>query len=286
MKKIALIGNGYWGSKILKYLPEFFDVKYVVGRDVDLEKILEDIEIEAVVIATPINTHYELAGRSIEYKKYVYVEKPVALTEKEVLILDELAYKKKVKIACEYTQTFSKSVMKMISIFGWLGKPNFIEMSTKHLGKFLPYDVFWLLASHHLSILDMFTDIDNMNYSFDEQIFTNCICTTGSIKFEGEHFNGILNVNLNCPIKENYIRAYGNNYTLILDFVNKPSLTLTGYDGSKLNDTDLTTIVGTHDEDEGNNLRYSMQYFRDFIEGKAKSNMDTAIKITRILERR
>jgi predicted dehydrogenase len=61
MKSVALIGNGYWGDKIRGYIPEYFNLKYIADSKFNLKDIWEDEEISGVIIATPIDTHYEIA---------------------------------------------------------------------------------------------------------------------------------------------------------------------------------------------------------------------------------
>ena len=294
--KIALIGCGYWGSKIQEYIPEFFNLKYIADSEFNKNIIWNDKEVEAVIIATPINTHYDLTKEALLHDKHVLVEKPITMNSKEARELVELANQKNLKLAVEYTQTFSPAIIKAANIVNSntlkIGKLQYIEMSTKHLGRFLDYDVFWLLASHHLSILSMFVDIlsKDMSFRFRNIMFNEDLCTTGSILFENikEDFKGKIDVSLNFPGKEMLINLYGDKGTLKYNPLADKSLELTLYN-KKMGALpsgliEYFTTFGKYDE--YNNLKFSIQYFSDLIYGYELSNIEVAVKITDILENR
>ena len=80
------------------------------------------------------------------------------LSEAQQLKTKALAYG--VKVGVEYTQTFYMTMGLIKTALEGIGTVRHIEMATKHLGRFTGYNVYWLLASHHLSILDMFYRLD------------------------------------------------------------------------------------------------------------------------------
>jgi len=281
LKKIALFGKGYWGSRIKNYIPEFFNLKYIINSKFDKNIIWNDKEIEAVIITTPIETHYEVAKEALEHNKNVYIEKPITLREDEALELVEIAQKNKLKIGVEYTQQFSKSILKMIELLPKIGELEFLEISTKHLGRFLKFNVYWLLASHHLSVLDMIIDISKLDFKFEDHIYNNSICTSGSILFDC----GRIDVSTNYPGKEMYINLYGKNGTIKYNPLSTNTIEMTIYNKKyKALPKTLTEEFVTYSFDEKNNLRLSIKYFRDLLNGTEISNIDTAIKITKILE--
>ena len=104
MKKIniALIGYGYWGKRLCRYLKEEkgFNLKYVCTRNND--KIWADESIEAVVIATPIDTHYKIAKMALLMNKHVLCEKPLSLKVEEVLELKKIAEQKNLLLLVPY----------------------------------------------------------------------------------------------------------------------------------------------------------------------------------------
>jgi predicted dehydrogenase len=167
LMNLALIGYGYWGQKVIKYLPRLFDVKWTCTSKTDLGQVWPDIE--AVMIATPIDTHFDLALQAIHKGKHVFVEKPLAMNTANAVLLKAEAERMGVKLAVDYTQTFSKGIQKAVELVKESGGPRFIEMSTKNLGRFKPYSVYWLLASHWLSVLDMVVPLKNFSASGFEQ---------------------------------------------------------------------------------------------------------------------
>ena len=288
MKKIALIGNGYWGSKIRKYVGEYFELKYVANSKFDKTVIWKDDSVCGVIIATPIETHYDIAKEALIYGKHVLVEKPFTLKEKEAVHLKEIAKNNNVNVGVEYTQTFSKSINKMTSSIHEIGKMEFIEMSTKHLGRFMNHDVFWLLASHHLSILDMIVPIDKIRVIRVDCVNNRDICTTGTLNLYNCSVNknvGKIDVSLNYPAKDMHINIYGSIGTIKWNPDKIPTLEITTYNKTYMDLPEKLVLSKKQFKyDERDNLLYSMKYFNDLMDGKAESNIDTAIKITRILE--
>ena len=287
MKKnqIALIGKGYWGSKLERYIPEYFDLKYIIGKDFDKQKIWDNSEIDSVLIATPIETHYDLVKEALEHDKHVFVEKPITLKYNEGIELKDLAREKGKILAVEYTQTFSKSIKHACKIIKEIGELQYIELSVKHLGRFMNYNVYWLLASHQLSILDMFVDLNHLTFTVEDYMFYKGLCTMGSIIFENRYLKGVIDVSLNSPIKEMQATFYGTTGTIIYNPFDRHSLRLCLYDKkfAALSD-ELIKEERTYSFDEMNNLRYSIRYFNNVIAKKEVSNIESALKITRILE--
>ena len=282
MDKIALIGDGYWGSKIKKYIPEFFELKYIVDSKFDKNIIWQDEEIKAVIIATPIETHYEMIKKALNNGKHVFSEKPVTLFKDQSMELSDIAIKKGLFIGVDYVQTFSKSIKEAVNWVHNLGGVEYIEMSTKHLGRFLNPDVYWLLASHHLSILDMFIDIENICFEFQDHLYHNNLCTTGSIVFDC----GRIDVSTNFPGKEMLINFYCPKGTVKYR-PEEDGLHIVLYDKTyKVLPSKLTVREFVLKYDEKNNLRYAIKYFKNLIEGNVISNMNRSTKITGILERR
>src|SRR6267143_6553549 len=94
--RIALVGVGRWGRRLLPGLAERFDVHVACTRGnpesadwlrarapeiehtASLERVLDDDSVEAVVLATPIESHAEIASRVLAAGKHVFVEKPLA----------------------------------------------------------------------------------------------------------------------------------------------------------------------------------------------------------------
>lgn len=286
-KRIALIGYGYWGKKLFLYLMERFDVVCIFGRSLKKEGIftnkMEDVfanEIDAVVIATPIDTHYEIVKRALKMGKHVMCEKPLAMCSAEIKDLLELAKKEKLILTTDFTYTFSRGLNYIEKLIDKndIGKLVAMELSLKRVGRFLKFDVYWLLASHMLAVLDMFVLLDNLVFKKIEIIRKE----TGIILFDGQ-IKGQIFVSINYPHCDSKITFYGTRGTLIYNATELPTVSIIQYD-RKVNEL----IIGKKEVqyDESNNLRYAVNYFANMLEvGEIqRENLERAFRVTNILE--
>jgi len=172
---IGVIGYGYWGPNIVR---NFFSaancsVKAVAdGRPERLavlakvfpsingvktaEEIINDKEIDAVVVATPVFTHFTLAKKALENGKHVLIEKPMTSTVAEAEELIELAAQKGLTMMADHTFLYTGAVQKMKELIdtGTVGTPRYFDSSRINLGLFQPdVNVLWDLAPHDISIL-------------------------------------------------------------------------------------------------------------------------------------
>src|ERR671923_2344577 len=102
MVSVGLAGLGYWGPNLLRVLSGMSDVRVAWMCDLDLERLghferlypsvqattnfedlLEDPRLDAVLIATPVFTHFDLASRSLAAGKHTFVEKPLAASSED-----------------------------------------------------------------------------------------------------------------------------------------------------------------------------------------------------------
>lgn len=172
---VGVIGYGYWGPNIVR---NFFattgcTVKAVAdGRPERLavlakifptiqgvasaDDILNDTSIDAVVIATPVFTHFELAKRAMLKGKHVLIEKPMTSTVAEADELINLAAQKGLTLMADHTFLYTGAVQKMKELIDSkaIGTPQYFDSSRINLGLFQPdVNVIWDLAPHDLSIL-------------------------------------------------------------------------------------------------------------------------------------
>lgn len=280
---IAIIGHGYWGSKLLKYVPEYFYVKYVADSKFDKSMIWNDRETRSVIVATPIDTHYSIVKDALLHGKNVLCEKPLALKTERCLELKELSEKQRVALLTEYTWTFSKGLMKAQDTD--IGTIKAIEMDIKHLGRFLRWDVYWLLASHMLSILDMFVPLATLEFKKIDFLKDRGLAETGMILFKGGEVTGRINISTNYTEKETKVVIYGTKGTIIYEPLVRNSLRISWYEKTEgLLAKDLLTEMRTYCFDEMNNLKYAIEYFCRAIRGNVETNINTAISITKIIE--
>jgi predicted dehydrogenase len=184
---VALVGYGYWGPNLLRnYMdlpgarmktvcdlrPEVLakaKARYpAVHTTTSFDEVLGDDEIDAVLIATPISTHYRLARAALLAEKHVFVEKPITASAAEACELVELASSAGLVLMVGHTFVFSPPVRKVKEIIasGHLGEVRFITSSRVNLGLHQKdVSVVWDLATHDLSILYYWLDETAVNIS-------------------------------------------------------------------------------------------------------------------------
>ncbi len=170
--RVGLIGLGYWGPNLLRVLSESPDAEVAWLCDLDperlarmatrspgsrttadVEEILADPDVDAVLLATPVFTHFELASRSLAAGKHTYVEKPLASSTAEADELLAQADARKLTMMCGHTFVYSPPVRAVKEIIdrGDLGTPFFITSSRVNLGLHQrDVSVLWDLGSPRL----------------------------------------------------------------------------------------------------------------------------------------
>ncbi len=173
---VGVVGLGYWGPNLLRVLIDRPDVEVRWLCDTDLSRlerfarrypcvrcisahiddVLADPDLDGVLLATPVFTHYELARASIEAGKHTFVEKPLAPSSAAAAELIELAGARDLVLMCGHTFLYSPPVRKIrrLLAIGELGEPYFISSSRVNLGLHQrDVSVIWDLGPHDFSIL-------------------------------------------------------------------------------------------------------------------------------------
>jgi predicted dehydrogenase len=126
-----------------------------------VEDIFNDPMIDAVIISTPVITHYELSIRALEAGKHILVEKPIARSVEEVVKIDELSKKRDLLAMVGHTFLFNAAVryVKDLIDSGELGEIHYIYSQRLNLGKIRnDVDALWNLAPHDISIIQYWLD--------------------------------------------------------------------------------------------------------------------------------
>jgi predicted dehydrogenase len=173
---IAVIGAGYWGPNLVRNFLACPDVDLCWVADLDRERaaravgprstvrvtddigaVLSDDRVDAVAVATPAWTHYEVALACLEAGKHVLVEKPFASSVAEGEKLVATAARNGLVLMCDHTYCYTPAVRKLGELVaaGDLGDLQYFDSVRINLGLVQPdVDIFWDLAAHDLSILD------------------------------------------------------------------------------------------------------------------------------------
>jgi predicted dehydrogenase len=171
----GVVGCGYWGPNLVRNLRQSPDCRLKVICDSSesrlshmrrlhpevatthqFEELLKDTELDAIVIATPVRFHYEMAKAALTVGKHVFIEKPMARTQAEAEELVALAERLGLVIMVGHTFLFSPAVRRMKEIIdsGDIGEVQYISARRLNLGLFQKdINVAWDLAPHDISIL-------------------------------------------------------------------------------------------------------------------------------------
>ena len=180
MRKIGLIGLGYWGTRLFRNFSSSPDFQLAAVADLSAprrasvqgqaattrivasaDELLEDQAIDAIAIATPVASHFDLARRAILAGKHVLVEKPMCATVAQAQELVELARRQGVVLMVDHTFLFTGAVQRIAETVraGELGRMCYYDSMRVNLGLFQPdVNVLWDLAPHDLSIIDHLID--------------------------------------------------------------------------------------------------------------------------------
>jgi predicted dehydrogenase len=174
--RIGVIGYGYWGPNLVRNFYESPGAQVASVSDLrpdrlavlssryptikttqNFRELIEDPTIDAVAIATPVSTHYDLALRALQEGKHVLVEKPLASNTDQVQHLIDVAMQRNRVLMVDHTFVYTGAVRKIRELVenGGLGEIYYYDSVRVNLGLFQhDVNVLWDLAVHDLSIMD------------------------------------------------------------------------------------------------------------------------------------
>jgi predicted dehydrogenase len=238
---VGVIGYGYWGPNLVRNLMETEGVAVVSCAEPrpdrralaqrryptlkvteDANAILDDPELDAVVIATPVSTHYDLARRALEQGKHVLVEKPMTRTSSEAQELIDLAVERDLLLMVDHTFIYTGAVRKMKELLssGELGEAYYFDSVRLNLGVFQhDADVLWDLAPHDLSILTHLIPAEPRSVSAVgvDHIGTGYADMAYLTVYYEDSFIAHVHVNWLSPVKVRQILIGGDRRMLVYD---------------------------------------------------------------------
>jgi predicted dehydrogenase len=178
--KIGLVGCGYWGVNLCRVLAQHpqVDLRWIcdsspkalerarrlapqAALSTKLEESLADGEVDGVVVAVPVENHYQVAMAALQVGAHVLVEKPLCRTVGDATSLCEEAARRQRVLMVGHTFLYSAPVRRIKAMIddGELGEIRYMFMRRLNLG-IVRHDVdaLWNLAPHDLSILNYWID--------------------------------------------------------------------------------------------------------------------------------
>lgn len=175
MLNFGVVGCGYWGPNLIRNLSSLSECSVKLICDVNADRLahmkelypdaettsefeclLGNADIDAVVIATPVRLHFEMARKSLKEGKHVFIEKPMACSVDQCQELIDIAREQKLTLMVGHTFIYSAPVRKIREIIssGELGEIQYICSRRLNLGLFQKdINVAWDLAPHDISII-------------------------------------------------------------------------------------------------------------------------------------
>ena len=173
--RTGVVGYGYWGPNLVRNLARLPETELVVICDVcaenrerltaahpeipavdDLDAMLNDHDLDAVVIASPAPTHHEIARKVLEAGKHCFVEKPLALTSADAADLLKLAAYSGLTLMVGHLMEYHGAIeyLREYIASGELGEVLYVYAQRLNLGKVRAQEnAFWSLAPHDISMI-------------------------------------------------------------------------------------------------------------------------------------
>jgi len=193
MVRLAVIGAGNWGKNLVRNFASLpgCELKYICDLDEsvrramgtlypqaavtdDVNAVIDDSSVDAVVIAVDAPHHFALAGQALEAGKHTYVEKPLTLAAAESQQLVELAERKGCKLMVGHLLEYHPAVnyIKQTLCDGQLGDPLYLYFQRVNLGIVRQAEnAWWSLAPHDVSVACYLFDAEPVSVSASGQAY-------------------------------------------------------------------------------------------------------------------
>lgn len=198
--KMALVGLGYWGPNLYRNFSRYADVEYIIDSDESRKQLIKEKypsakyrkdlksvlgKVDAVAIATPPHTHYEVAKLALENGLHVFVEKPMTVSQGDALALIHLSESKGLTLMVDHTFLYSAEIQKIKELLPEIGDVVYIHSTRVNLGKFQKDNIIWDLAPHDFSIFNYLIEDNPVSVSaYGKDIIQKGVVDTAYINVE------------------------------------------------------------------------------------------------------
>jgi predicted dehydrogenase len=238
--KVGVVGFGYWGPNLVRNVAELADLVAICDGSADnlakAKKLYPDVDscfdidtmlhhqpdIDAVVVATSVVSHYQVAMRAIKAGKHCFVEKPLTLKSEDAANLVHAADEANVVLMVGHLMMYHSAIewIKDYIDSGQLGKVLYVYMQRLNLGKVRTEEnAFWSLAAHDVSIIHFLlgetpisvsaNGADYLNNGIQDVVFAN-------LKFASDKMANI-HVSWLDPHKTRKLTVVGTKKMLVFD---------------------------------------------------------------------
>lgn len=242
--KVGIVGCGYWGPNMIRNFNMLDNVEVLAVSDLreerlkfisrlypnikllttNCDEIIKNKNIDAVIIVTPVSTHFQLGLEALENGKHVLMEKPMTATTEQAEVLIETAERNNLILMVDHTFIYTGAVRKIKELVasGEIGEIYYFDSVRINLGLFQhDVNVIWDLAAHDVSIMDHLlgkqpttvsaTGLGHFNSSVENMAYI-------SIGYS-ENLMGHIHVNWLAPVKVRKTLICGSQKMIVYDDV-------------------------------------------------------------------
>ena len=319
MINVGIIGYGYWGPNLVRNFSLANNCNVIAVADPQLDRLIQlgrlypnikvytasndlinNDEIDAIIIATPVSTHFELAKKALLHDKHVLLEKPMTTSVVEAEILINLAKARGLLLMVDHTFLYTGAVTKMKQLIeaDELGEIKYLDSTRINLGLFQPdINVLWDLAPHDISILNYI--IGEKPYSVNATGITHTNNEIENIAYLTINYQSGFIAHFSCswtsPVKLRTMLIGGNKKMILyndLEPTEKLKIYDSGYNHSKKDDKKRIMVdyrTGDIHVPKLNTNEALLEMANDFItciaENKVpKSSAQIGLDVVQILE--
>lgn len=271
MIRVGICGFGYWGPNLYRVFAAnpAFEVVAIADPRADCRakaaildrrlrvhddgrELIDSDDIDAIAIATPVSTHYEIAARALRRGKHVLVEKPLCTDVAEAEELIALAAKHRLALLVDHVYVFHDAVQALRDLkhSGAIGTVSYYDSLRVNLGLFQPdMNVLWDLAPHDLSIMDHLFQEEPIHV--EATGFCHVNSRMPDIVYVTAHYRSRMIAHLNLswmsPVKVRRVAVGGSRQMVVWDDLNLEERIKIYNSGIEVQpEADRTTIVPSY----------------------------------------
>ena len=240
--RVGVVGCGYWGPKLARVFDELPGANLAKVADLQEDRLAEikqrfenvtvtqnyqDLlaeDIDAIVIATPVTTHYRLAKAALLAGKHVLVEKPLTLYSAHARELVDLANERDLRLMVGHTFVYNPAVEAVRAIVqsGEIGSIYYLNSTRVNLGLLQPdINVMWDLGPHDISMIKFILGADPLTVSAQGTTYINTKRKLHEVVYVNMFFEGGVMANLRFswlhPVKQRRLTIVGSQKMLVYD---------------------------------------------------------------------
>mgnify|MGYP001399752062 CR=1 FL=1 len=308
--KVCVVGAGEWGANHIRVLNEMGSLGGIIDsdqsaiqkfrqiyKDIDFYRNVEDSfkkSFDGYIVATPADTHFQIAEKIIKNKCHLLVEKPLSLNIKDASVLNEMALENDVNLMVGHLLLFHPAILKIKQMIanGVIGELQYLYSNRLNLGTIrIEENILWSFAPHDISVFQFLVE------KFPVAVLSRGGCfvqtdihdTTMTVLQYPENIIGHIFVSWLHPFKEHRLVVIGSKGMISFDDSSKDKK-LNFYDKSiNIYDGIPTKFEGKTQKivfDQEMPLDREVRYFVNHLDGSQIeiSDANSAIEVLQILD--